>query len=77
MIQPCVDEMRRRGTPFSGVVFAGLALTAKGVRVIEFNARFGDPETQSVLRCSKHPAVPASPRRRDRESQGRESARMA
>ena len=47
--QPTVDEMRRRGTPFSGVLFIGLALTARGPRVIEFNARFGDPETQVVL----------------------------
>lgn len=49
VLQPTVDEMRRRGTPFSGLLYAGLALTEKGVRVIEFNARFGDPETQVVL----------------------------
>ncbi|WP_035936124.1 phosphoribosylamine--glycine ligase [Knoellia aerolata] len=47
--QPTVDEMRRRGTPFVGVLFIGLALTTRGPRVIEFNARFGDPETQVVL----------------------------
>jgi len=47
--QPVVDEMRRRGTPFVGVLYCGLALTGRGVRVIEFNARFGDPETQVVL----------------------------
>jgi len=47
--QPVVDEMRRRGTPFAGVLYCGLALTGRGVRVIEFNARFGDPETQVVL----------------------------
>ncbi|WP_406284240.1 phosphoribosylamine--glycine ligase [Embleya sp. NBC_00896] len=47
--QPTVDEMRRRGTPFSGVLFIGLALTSRGPRVIEFNCRFGDPETQVVL----------------------------
>jgi phosphoribosylamine--glycine ligase len=47
--QPTIDEMRRRGTPFAGVLYVGLALTAKGPRVIEFNARFGDPETQVVL----------------------------
>ena len=47
--RPVVDELRRRGTPFTGVLYCGLAVTAQGVRVIEFNARFGDPETQSVL----------------------------
>ena len=49
VLQPTVDEMSRRGTPFSGLLYAGLALTSKGTRVIEFNARFGDPETQVVL----------------------------
>jgi phosphoribosylamine--glycine ligase len=49
VIQPAVDEMRRRGTPYRGLLYAGLSLTAAGVRVIEFNARFGDPETQVVL----------------------------
>ncbi|WP_296665420.1 phosphoribosylamine--glycine ligase [Demequina sp.] len=47
--QPTVDEMARRGTPFVGVLYCGLALTSTGVRVVEFNARFGDPETQVVL----------------------------
>ncbi len=47
--QPTVEEMARRGTPFVGVLYCGLALTSKGVRVVEFNARFGDPETQVVL----------------------------
>ena len=49
VLQPTVDEMARRGTPFSGLLYAGLALTSHGLRVIEFNARFGDPETQVVL----------------------------
>ena len=49
VLQPTVDEMARRGTPFAGLLYAGLALTGKGLRVIEFNARFGDPETQVVL----------------------------
>lgn len=49
VLQPVVDAMRRRGTPFSGLLYAGLAMTSRGVRVIEFNARFGDPETQVVL----------------------------
>jgi phosphoribosylamine--glycine ligase len=47
--QPVVDEMARRGTPFSGVLYAGLMLTDAGPKVIEFNARFGDPETQALL----------------------------
>jgi phosphoribosylamine--glycine ligase len=47
--QPTINEMAKRGIPFVGVLFCGLALTSKGVRVIEFNARFGDPETQAVL----------------------------
>ena len=47
--RPTVDEMARRGTPFSGVLYVGLALTSRGTRVVEFNARFGDPESQSVL----------------------------
>lgn len=49
VLQPTVDEMAKRGTPFSGLLYAGLALTSHGTRVIEFNARFGDPETQVVL----------------------------
>ena len=49
VIQPAVDAMRRRGTPYRGLLYAGLCLTADGLRVIEFNARFGDPETQVVL----------------------------
>jgi phosphoribosylamine--glycine ligase len=47
--QPIVDEMRRRGTPFHGVLYAGLMMTADGPKVLEFNARFGDPETQAIL----------------------------
>jgi phosphoribosylamine--glycine ligase len=49
VLQPTVDEMARRGEPFAGLLYAGLALTSRGVRVVEFNARFGDPETQVVL----------------------------
>ncbi|MFD5554725.1 phosphoribosylamine--glycine ligase [Streptomyces sp. NPDC127068] len=49
VLQPTVDELRKRGTPFSGLLYAGLAITSRGMRVIEFNARFGDPETQVVL----------------------------
>ena len=47
--QPVVDELRHRGTPFHGILYAGLMLTADGPSVLEFNVRFGDPETQAVL----------------------------
>jgi phosphoribosylamine--glycine ligase len=49
VIQPAIDAMARRGTPYRGLLYAGLALTSAGPKVIEFNARFGDPETQVVL----------------------------
>jgi phosphoribosylamine--glycine ligase len=49
VLQPVVDEMARRGTPFVGLLYAGLAMTSSGPSVIEFNCRFGDPETQAIL----------------------------
>jgi phosphoribosylamine---glycine ligase len=49
VVQPAVSAMRQRGTPFRGLLYTGLALTAAGPKVVEFNARFGDPETQVVL----------------------------
>jgi phosphoribosylamine--glycine ligase len=49
VLQPVIDEMARRGTPFSGLLYAGLAMTSRGPSVVEFNCRFGDPETQVVL----------------------------
>jgi len=55
VIQPSVDELARRGTPFVGVLYAGLALTSRGTRVVEFNARFGDPETQPLLELLESP----------------------
>jgi phosphoribosylamine--glycine ligase len=55
VLQPVVDAMARRGTPFSGLLYAGLAMTSRGVRVVEFNARFGDPETQVVLANLRSP----------------------
>jgi phosphoribosylamine---glycine ligase len=55
VLQPTVDELRRRRTPFAGLLYAGLALTSRGTRVVEFNARFGDPETQVVLAVLQTP----------------------
>ncbi|NYT95380.1 phosphoribosylamine--glycine ligase [Salinispora sp. H7-4] len=52
---PTLAELRRRGTPFAGLLYVGLAITAAGPRVIEFNARFGDPETQAVLALLETP----------------------
>jgi phosphoribosylamine--glycine ligase len=49
VLQPTVDGMRRRGMPYVGILYAGLMLTARGMRVLEFNCRFGDPETQVLL----------------------------
>ncbi len=53
--QPTIDEMRRRGTPFVGVLYVGLALTARGPRVVEFNARFGDPDGQVSIARLRSP----------------------
>ena len=58
VLQPTVDEMSSRGTPFSGLLYAGLALTSRGLRVVEFNARFGDPETQPLLALLDCPLSP-------------------
>ena len=55
VLQPTVDELARRGTPFAGLLYAGLALTSRGLRVIEFNVRFGDPETQPLLALLESP----------------------
>ncbi|GAA4865859.1 phosphoribosylamine--glycine ligase [Saccharopolyspora cebuensis] len=55
VVQPTVDELDRRGATFSGLLYAGLALTSDGPQVIEFNCRFGDPETQAVLALLQTP----------------------
>ncbi|MCF8548375.1 MAG: phosphoribosylamine--glycine ligase [Pontimonas sp.] len=56
--QPVVDELAQRGTPFIGLLYCGLIVTDDGVKVIEFNARFGDPETQVVLARLESPLAP-------------------
>jgi phosphoribosylamine--glycine ligase len=56
--QPTIDELARRGTPFVGLLYCGLIITDAGVKVIEFNARFGDPETQVVLARLTSPLAP-------------------
>jgi phosphoribosylamine--glycine ligase len=53
--QPTIAELARRGTPFAGLLYVGLAMTRRGPRVVEFNARFGDPETQVVLALLESP----------------------
>src|SRR5262249_24788039 len=58
VVQPAVGAMRRRGTPYQGLLYAGLSLTAAGVRVVEFNARFGAPEPQGVLARLGSPLAP-------------------
>jgi phosphoribosylamine--glycine ligase len=58
VIVPAVEAMARRGTPYRGLLYAGLCLTAAGLRVVEFNARFGDPETQVVLDRLATPLAP-------------------
>ena len=58
VVRPTVAELAARGTPFTGLLYAGLALTSRGVRVVEFNARFGDPETQVIV---PRLAVPLGP----------------
>ncbi len=55
VLNPTVKEMAARGTPFVGLLYAGLALTSRGTKVIEFNARFGDPETEVLLPRLKTP----------------------
>ena len=61
VIKPAVDAMRRRGTPYRGLLYAGLSLTPAGLRVVEFNARFGDPETQVVLDRLGPESTPLAP----------------
>ncbi len=58
VLRPTVEEMARRGTPFAGLLYAGLAMTSRGVRVVEFNARFGDPETQPLMALLESPLSP-------------------
>jgi phosphoribosylamine--glycine ligase len=59
IIRPTLAEMVRRGTPFRGILYAGLMLTADGVKLIEFNVRFGDPECQALVLRMKSDLLPA------------------
>ncbi|MBN2307397.1 MAG: phosphoribosylamine--glycine ligase [Candidatus Hydrogenedentes bacterium] len=59
ILQPCVDGMAEEGAPYKGVLYAGLMITEAGPRVVEFNCRFGDPETQVVLPRLQSDIVPA------------------
>jgi phosphoribosylamine---glycine ligase len=61
VIQPAVDALARRGTPYRGLLYAGLAMTSAGPKVVEFNARFGDPETQVVLDRLDQGSTPLGP----------------
>jgi phosphoribosylamine--glycine ligase len=58
ILQPVVDGMAAEGTPYTGILYAGLMMTQDGPKVIEFNVRFGDPETQVVLPRMKNDIVP-------------------
>jgi phosphoribosylamine--glycine ligase len=59
IIRPALTEMARRGTPFTGILFAGIMLTAHGPKLIEFNVRFGDPEAETLLPLLASDLVPA------------------
>ena len=74
VLQPVVDRMRERGTPFAGLLYAGLAMTSRGPQVVEFNARFGDPETQAVLALLETPLGRAAAGRRDGDAGGAPAA---
>ena len=60
VVEPVAAEMVRRGCPFSRLLYAGLAITSSGPAVVEFNCRFGDPETQAVLALLSHPGTTAA-----------------
>jgi hypothetical protein len=59
IIMPALEEMARRGTPFRGILYAGLMLTGEGVKLLEFNVRFGDPECQALVLRLRSDLLPA------------------
>jgi phosphoribosylamine--glycine ligase len=75
--EPVVDTLRRRGIPYHGVLYAGLMLTSAGPKVLEFNCRFGDPETQAVLPRLRSDLVDLCEAARERGGLGRMSANFA
>ena len=72
--RPIVDLMRRRGTPYHGVLYAGLMITDAGPKVLEFNCRFGDPETQAVLPRLRTDLVDLCSRRMRARRAGRDAS---
>ena len=76
VVAPVAAELERRGTPFSGLLYAGLALTSAGPAVVEFNCRFGDPETQVVLALLRTPLAGAPARHRHRRARRPAAARL-
>ena len=62
VVQPAVAELARLGTPYSGLLYTGLCLTSRGLRVVEFNARFGDPGDAGRARPARHAAWRAAGR---------------
>ena len=70
-VQPVLDHFAAAGTPYVGVLYAGLMLTADGPRLVEYNVRFGDPEAQAVLPLLRLRPRRAGPRRHPRRRHGR------
>ena len=75
-VQPVLDHFAAAGTPYVGVLYAGLMLTADGPRLVEYNVRFGDPEAQAVLPLLRVRPRRARPRRHPRRARHRSRSRI-